>query len=365
MNAKITFLKTVCVLILSVLFLSSCQKSTESANDSNDNGNGDNTVTPKIIDIKTNGDKAVYVTNTGYVYSVIIQSSPYGSTLVKSKVRGLKDIVKVGCGPFYTITAFGKWVALDKDGKIYIWDVNPLTGVADSAVVYTKMSSFTAKIVDIAIGGDNITFALALDVNHKVWAWGYNGFYQLGNTTSYIQETPAIVNGLPNDITAISTGARHSVALSSGGNVYHWGNIDTQLEEIYSTPTLVAGASPASAISAGFNYNLAKKSDGTVFAWGHLTDGIVPGITNPSVICAGSELYFNPMFIKSDGTLWKTSFSMATGNPTTAESAADLAAYRFSLISVFNRAFYVTQDGLVLAQLSTGSTPLVLNNPLQ
>ncbi|MBA4317684.1 MAG: hypothetical protein C0412_04720, partial [Flavobacterium sp.] len=138
-----------------------------------------------------------------------------------------------------------------------------------------------------------------------------------------------------------------------------------QSSEYYLTPALVTNAVPASKISAGGNYNLAKKNDGTVFAWGHLTDGIIPGITNPTAFAAGFEFYFNPMFIKSDGTLWKTSFNMGTGNPETAEAVSELSAYRFSFLAISDRAFYVTTDGKILAQLSTGTTPLILNSPLQ
>ncbi len=368
MKTKIGFLKTICVLIISALVIVSCQKSTEPDENTDDNGNGGNTVTTKIIDIKSNGYDAVYLTNTGYVYSATLNVSSGTTTIVKSKVTGLQDIIKIACGPHSS--GRGRGTALDKDGKIYTWEFDPNTAVASYVTLFPQMSTFTSKIVDIAVGGNDVyytggdvSFTYALDQDKKVWAWGDNTHYQLGNMVGY-QPAPAIINGLPGDIIAISAGSRQGIALSSTGSVYNWGWISTNNSVKYSTPQPVSGAYPASLISAGDNYNLAKKNDGTVFAWGHLTDGNVPGITSPTVICAGAELYFNPMFIKSDGTLWKTSFSMATGNPNAAEIVPELSTYRFSLLSVTNKAFYITQEGKLFVQLSNGTTPLIMDNPL-
>jgi hypothetical protein len=71
------------------------------------------------------------------------------------------------------------------------------------------------------------------------------------------------------------------------------------------------------------------------------------------------------MFIKSDGTLMKTSFSMATGDPETAENVTELSTYKFSFLDLSRNAFYVTTDGKVLVQSSTGTAPYILNNPIQ
>lgn len=368
MKIKIAAFKYLAVLVFTLATLNSCQKSTDPEGPSGgDINGGDNNSAAKIIDIKGNGDRAIYLTNTGDVYTVSILSSANGSTLVKSKVRGLKDIVKIACGPYSTVQSVSVGNALDKDGRLFVFSINVLTGTADSAVAFAKQSSFTSKIVDIAVGGNSYSYALALDQNKNVWAWGHNGFYQLGNNgTNYIQETPAVINGMPNDISAISAGSTGALALLSGGTVYNWGTIGAiGGAGEYKTPQVVSAAGAASLISAGDQYYLSKKNDGTVYVWGHLKAGIVPGIPNPSVLAAGAELYFNPMFVTSDGTLMKTSFSMATGEANNAEIVSELSAYKFSYLSVGRRAFYVTKDGKILVQLSYQTTPLILNNPLQ
>lgn len=358
--------KLIAALLLSGIFIMSCKdSSSDPADDGSNTGGNDpgNNTTASIIDIKANGNYGFYLTSTGYVYTAYLQGTAYGSSLIQTKVAGLKNIKKIAAAPGNTNPGQYEGLALDGDGKLFTWNINFTTGKPDSAISFTQTSSFGGAVIkDISAGGDGTTvFFLALDQSGNVWSWGNNGTAMDG---IYIGTYPQVISGLAN-ITAISAGTKQGVALSTGGNVYHWGTISWQNSEVYLTPAIVSGASPASAIDAGDNYNLAKKTDGTVFAWGHLADGIVPGITSPSKISAGAELYFNPMFIKSDGTMMKTSFSMATGDPETAENVPELSTYKFSFLDLSRNAFYVTTDGKVLVQSSTGTTPYMLNNPIQ
>jgi len=354
-------------IIVSLIMLVSCTKSTEpSTGDTGDNNNNPPTTPPKITDIKTIENLSVYLTDKGFVYNASVVYSGGTSSIVKYQVKGLKDIVKIAAGS-RSIHSGGllDFAALDKDGKIYVWDIYGGDGKPDSAVLFSKMSYFTSKIVDISLGGVEVSYALALDATGKVWGWGDNLYYQMGNGSYQPRENPAIIAGLPNNITAISAGPRQAIALTSDGDVYHWGSISWTLGIRATTPTLVPDAGPASAIDAGDNYNLASKRNGTVYAWGHLKDGPIPGISSAKYINAGSEMYFNPMFISQDGTLWKTWFSMADGTPQTIERVTELAAYTFTMMDVSRMAFYVTTDGKILVQQSYGNTPLILASPTQ
>src|SRR2546428_6526575 len=67
----------------------------------------------------------------------------------------------------------------------------------------------------------------ATTVSGTVWAWGYNGFGELGNGTftatyPYGIDTPGPVSGL-SGVTAIAGGNYHSLALKSDGTVWAWG----------------------------------------------------------------------------------------------------------------------------------------------
>jgi alpha-tubulin suppressor-like RCC1 family protein len=75
------------------------------------------------------------------------------------------------------------------------------------------------------------------------------------------------------NITAISAGYNHNLALKSDGTVWAWGlNSSGQLGDgtnaNRTTPVQISGLTGVTAISGGYLHSLALKSDGTVWAWG-------------------------------------------------------------------------------------------------
>lgn len=358
MRTKAWFLRI--LLISFSILIVSCQISTDS---SGGNNNDNNNTTTSITNIRGNGTYALYLTDAGNVFSAYLQFSSTGTTIVNYKVGGLSNIRKIAAAPANTGSGQYEGIALDKDGKIFTINMNFTTGKPDSALLFTQMSSFGSSLItDIAAGGDGTTiFFLGLDTSGRVWGWGNNGsaFYGI-----YSGTTPQLINGLSN-ITAISAGVNQALALNSSGMVYNWGIISRQNDEKYSTPIVNIGASPASLIDAGDNYNVAKRTDGSVYVWGHLMDGVIPGITFPSAISAGAETYYNPMFLKSDGSIVKTSFSMVDGSPQAAEPVTELSSYTFSMFDISSRAFFITSDGKLVVQSSSGTVPYSLNTPLK
>ncbi len=350
-------------IITAMLLFTACQKSDNPADTSsgdNSGGNNGGTTNPtKVNDIKGNGNYALYLSNISTVYTVFVQNSAYGTSLAHYKVAGLSNIRKIAAGPANTAAGNYEAIALDNTGKIFTINMNFSTGKPDSALQFTQMSSFAGSIItDIAAGGDGTTqFFLALDQSGRVWSWGNGGASLYG---IYTGGTPQIIQGL-SSIASISAGTSQGLALNSSGNVYNWGVISWQNDEKYASPTLVIGASPATSIDAGDNYNIAKRQDGSVYAWGHLMDGVVPGIATPYAFSAGAELYFSPMFIKTDGTIYKTSFSMMDGSPQVAEAVQELSSYRFSIVDASRIAYYLTTGGQILVQSSTGTAPYVLS----
>jgi len=130
----------------------------------------------------------------------------------------------------------------------------------------------TDGITAIAGGG---THSLALKNDGTVWAWGYNGYGQLGNGGTYTtSNVPVQASGLTGGITAIMGGHHHSLALKNDGTVWAWGyNYYGQLGNGTNTnsnvPVRVSGLAGITKIAGGGLHSLALKNDGTVWAWGY------------------------------------------------------------------------------------------------
>jgi alpha-tubulin suppressor-like RCC1 family protein len=76
-------------------------------------------------------------------------------------------------------------------------------------------------------------------------------------------------------VIAASAGEVQSLAITSDGTVWQWGNLASGLPPYQTTPVmvpgfnvLVPGSSGGPAVASGLYFSLALKSDGTVWAWG-------------------------------------------------------------------------------------------------
>ena len=164
-----------------------------------------------------------------------------------------------------------------------------------------------------------------------VWAWGYNGFGQLGDGTTTNRSTPIAVSGLTS-VVAVEAGQEQTLSLKSDGTIWAWGQNDSgQLGDGTTTdrdtPVQVTGLTGIVSVSTSTHHTLALKSDGTVWAWGYngygqLGDGTttqrttpvqVLGITDVVAISAGAvSTNGSPGFsiaLKSDGTVWAWGFN--------------------------------------------------------
>jgi alpha-tubulin suppressor-like RCC1 family protein len=159
----------------------------------------------------------------------------------------------------------------------YAWGRN------DSGQLGNIYSSF--NMVPVAVNADSLGTAawisagsnhsLAIDAGGEVFAWGNNGYGQLGTGNTANKSVPTHINksGFEN-IVMVSAGYQHSLALQSNGTVWTWGNNDYgQLGNNSSNTSLTPVALTSLpdniiAVSAGNNFSLALTSDGYIWAWG-------------------------------------------------------------------------------------------------
>jgi alpha-tubulin suppressor-like RCC1 family protein len=212
----------------------------------------------------------------------------------------VKGVEQVGVLDGITAVAAGAdhSLALGEDGTVYAWGENESGQVGNggapadtSAPVRVKGVGGTGvlgSIVAIAAGSDH---SLALAQDGTVYAWGDNDVGALGNGgTPNDSATPVQVAGpggigVLGGIEDIDGGFRHSLALTSAGTVFAWGqNVEGQLGDgnsptNASTPVQVKGVggagtlSSAQAIAAGNLHSVAMTADGAVYAWGWNDEG--------------------------------------------------------------------------------------------
>ena len=198
-------------------------------------------------------------------------------------VSGLKEITAVSAGGEHSL-------ALLSNGTVMAWGNNGegqlgngTTENSDVPVAVSGLSEVTA----IAAGEHH---SLALLKNGTVKAWGEGTAGQLGNGAETNSDVPVEVSPqrLKNEVTAIAAGQSHSLALLKNGTVWAWGEgTFGQLgtccsESVAPAPVEVLALREVTAISAGQNHNLALLKNGTVMAWGDNRAGQVGIPRSPS-----------------------------------------------------------------------------------
>ena len=134
---------------------------------------------------------------------------------------------------------------------------------------YVAVSGLTGGVAQVSAG---VYHSLALTTGGSVWAWGDNSRGELGDDTTASSLVPVQVPGL-SGITQVSAGGLTSLALSSDGTVWAWGwnqfgQVGDGTTANRLTPFQVPGLSGVTQVVAGDGFNLALRSDGTVWAWG-------------------------------------------------------------------------------------------------
>jgi len=169
-------------------------------------------------------------------------------------------------------------LALKNDGTVWAWGANGYGQLGDGTNTNNKLPVQVSSLTNIIAVAAGIDHSLALKSDGTVWAWGYNYFGQLGNGTYTNSNTPVQVSSLTN-IIAVAAGYQHSLALKSDGTVWTWGNNSsgqlgngTNISKS-NTPVQVSSLTGITAIAGGGSHSLALKSDGTVWAWGANNSG--------------------------------------------------------------------------------------------
>ncbi len=185
------------------------------------------------------------------------------------RVEGIPKIVQ--------ICVKDKVIALDEKGNVWIGlfsyykDTYELQKISKEGKNFPVKVEKLSNIMEISCGKD---FSLALRKDGKVFVWGKNEAILKATNKDII--SPYEFEGedrMPfevlkiNEITKISAGSSHALALRRDGKVFIWGNhLGIEFQE--NSPKEVKGLENVKAISAGNGHSLALKEDGSVWIWG-------------------------------------------------------------------------------------------------
>jgi alpha-tubulin suppressor-like RCC1 family protein len=189
------------------------------------------------------------------------------------------DVVGLGSGVTALAAGWSHTCALTEHAGVKCWGSNWAGQLGDGT---TTNRSTPVGVFELTSGVTTLTagwaHTCAVKTGEGVKCWGHNANGQLGDGTTTQRETPVDVDDLGDDVTALVTGALHTCALATAGDVQCWGgNGDGQLGDGTTvqrkTPVNVFElSSGVTALTAGAYHTCALMTGG-VRCWGSNGNG--------------------------------------------------------------------------------------------
>lgn len=274
--------------------------------------------------------------------SVVFKVNPSDTS-----TQTLSNITAVAAGGNHSL-------AMDNQGKVWSWGANYAGQLGNNSNI---QSTTAVKVADpvtgaqfggvsaIAAGGSH-SLALA---SGQVFAWGYNNFGQLGNNSTASSTMPVrviLAGGAPLDnVKLIAAGGAFSVAVQNDDTVWAWGyngfgqlgpNVDPAVTTFSGIPQQVTGITGSiEAVSAGLGHILVLVNNAgtrSVWGWGFNGFGQLGGVTanikpedftRTPVAIAGITGAFDPVALTVNGM----SPILAIGNHSLARNSSGLWAW--------------------------------------
>jgi alpha-tubulin suppressor-like RCC1 family protein len=206
---------------------------------------------------------------------------------------------QVGTGTNWTkvSTGLAHTIAMKNDGSLWAWGNNGFgqLGLGDtiSRTVPTRVGSDTDWVkVDCSGAGHT----LAIKSDGTLWAWGWNNYAQLGIVNDRTQRNLPTRIGTDADWKDISAGCEgSSLGLKTDGSIWAWGynvRLGVNTSDTFIPPTKIGTDLDWEKIDNANQQRFAIKTDGTLWAWGADTNG--------QLGLGGGGLYESPTKVGTD-----------------------------------------------------------------
>jgi len=224
--------------------------------------------------------------------------------------------------------AAGRWHSLvvKSDGSLWAWGYNGFGQLGDGTTTgYQGLVPVLDGVAAVAAGS---MYSLALKTDGSLWAWGANNVGQLGDGTTAQRLKPVRVL---TQVASVAAGFEHTLALKTDGTLWAWGNNALgQLGDGTVTNRLLPFQvlNGVASVAAGGQHTLSIKTDGSLWAWGNnaqgeLGDGTLTQRPRPTKVMSGVAMVagggYHTLAVKTDGSLWAWGYNMggALGDGTT------------------------------------------------
>jgi len=221
-------------------------------------------------------------------------------------VKVLDNVKSFSGGDVHTL-------AIKTDGSLWAWGDNTYgqLGIGDGTNIRSNKITPIKVMENVVSVSAGEYHTLAIKNDGSLWAWGYNGYGQLGDGTTIDKLTPVKVM---DNVVSVSAGYFHTLAIKTDGSLWAWGDNGgllgdgTTIEKL--TPIKVM--ENVASVSAGTIHTVAIKSDGSLWTWGfnnhgQLGDGttitkLTPIKVMENVVSVSASEH--TLVIKTDGSLW-------------------------------------------------------------
>jgi len=250
-----------------------------------------------------------------------------GSTVTKNLPQQSgsgSDWATISSGGYHTL-------AVRSDGTLWAWGRNDScqlglgeTVACDDTTGYRMVPTQVGTDADWVSAAAGNNHSLAIKADGSLWAWGNNGYGQLGIEGWANQNTPQAV-AAGSSWRSVSAGYFHTLAIKSDNSLWAWGyNWNGQLgtgdTTQQSTPQLIAAKTTWTAVAAGIYHSLGIQSDGSLWSWGDSSYGqlgnggtdqqLIPKpVAEGTVWSSISAGAYHSLGIQQDGSLWSWGYN--------------------------------------------------------